>query len=162
MDPLLSALLIPAVVVFVVYRQMMTRPTARNGIVYVSAALVALGLLTGGLVDGGHLALSLALVAVEAIAAVVFGAVRAATVRVWMDEAGVTWSKATPLTLLAWLASVASRVGLYFAGTALGLTVSTSGILFFIGLTIGAQALLVARRGRALSGTTVRADNFVE
>ncbi|MEV1239854.1 hypothetical protein [Nonomuraea sp. NPDC049750] len=162
MDPLLSALLIPAVVIFVVYRQMMTRPTARNGIVYVSAALVALGLLTGGLIDTTQLALSLALVAVEAIAAVVFGAVRAATVRVWMDEAGVTWSKATPLTLLAWLASVASRVGLYFAGTALGLGVSTSGILFFVGLTIGAQALLVARRGRALSGTTVRADNFVE
>ncbi|MCA2221619.1 hypothetical protein [Nonomuraea aurantiaca] len=162
MDPLLSALLIPAVVIFVVYRQMMTRPTARNGIVYVSAALVALGLLTGGLIDTTQLALSLALVAVEAIAAVVFGAVRAATVRVWMDEAGVTWSKATPLTLLAWLASVASRVGLYFAGTALGLSVSTSGILFFVGLTIGAQALLVARRGRALSGTTLRADNFVE
>jgi FtsH-binding integral membrane protein len=162
MDPLLSALLIPAVVIFVVYRQMMTRPTARNGIVYVSAALVALGLLTGGLIDTTQLALSLALVAVEAIAAVVFGAVRAATVRVWMDEAGVTWSKATPLTLLAWLASVASRVGLYFAGTALGLGVSTSGILFFVGLTIGAQALLVARRGRALSGTTLRADNFVE
>ncbi|WP_433511072.1 hypothetical protein ACQP2T_45570 [Nonomuraea sp. CA-143628] len=162
MDPLLSALLIPAVVIFVVYRQMMTRPTARNGIVYVSAALVALGLLTGGLIDGAHLALSLALAAVEAIAAVVFGAVRAATVRVWMDKAGVTWSKATPLTLLAWLASVASRVGLYFAGTALGLHVSTSGVLFFVGLTIGAQALLVARRGRALSGTTVRADSFVE
>ncbi|MEU7740438.1 hypothetical protein [Nonomuraea sp. NPDC049158] len=162
MDPLLSALLIPAVIIFVVYRQMMTRPTARNGIVYVSAALVALGLLTGGLIDTAQLALSLALVAVEAIAAVVFGAVRAATVRVWMDEAGVTWSKATPLTLLAWLASVASRVGLYFAGTALGLGVSTSGILFFVGLTIGAQALLVARRGRALSGTTLRADNFVE
>ncbi|MEV6156629.1 hypothetical protein AB0L53_40425 [Nonomuraea sp. NPDC052129] len=162
MDPLLSALLIPAVVIFVVYRQMMTRPTARNGIVYVSAALVALGLLTGGLIDTTQLALSLALVAVEAIAAVVFGAIRAATVRVWMDEAGVTWSKATPLTLLAWLASVASRVGLYFAGTALGLNASTSGILFFVGLTIGAQALLVARRGRALSGTTLRADNFVE
>ncbi|MEU7828067.1 MULTISPECIES: hypothetical protein [unclassified Nonomuraea] len=162
MDPLLSALLIPAAVIFVVYRQMMTRPTARNGIVYVSAALVALGLLTGGLIDTAQLALSLALVVVEAIAAVVFGAVRAATVRVWMDEAGVTWSKATPLTLLAWLASVASRVGLYFAGTALGLNVSTSGILFFVGLTIGAQALLVARRGRALSGTTVRADSFVE
>ncbi|MFG1964485.1 hypothetical protein [Nonomuraea sp. NPDC049028] len=162
MDPLLSALLIPAVVIFVVYRQMMTRPTARNGIVYVSAALVALGLFTGGLIDSGHLALSLALGIVEAIAAVVFGAVRAATVRVWMDEAGVTWSKATPLTLLAWLASIASRVGLYFAGTALGLTLSTSGVLFFVGLTIGTQALLVARRGRALSDTTVRADNFVE
>ena len=35
-------------------------------------------------------------------------------------------------------------------------------IVFFIGLTIGTQALLVARRGRALSATTVRADNFVE
>lgn len=162
MDPMLSALLILAAVVFVVYRQMMTRPTARNGIVYVSAALVALGLLTGGLIDTTQLALSLALVVVEAIAAVVFGAVRAATVRVWMDEAGVTWSKATPLTLLAWLASVASRVGLYFAGAALGLTTSTNGVLFFVGLTIGAQALLVARRGRALSATTVRADSFVE
>ena len=162
MDPTQTALLSLAVVVFVVYRQMMTRPTARNGIVYVSAALIVLGVFTGGLIDGDHLAVSLALGVVEAIAAVAFGAIRAATVRVWMDEAGVTWSKATPWTVLAWLASVASRVGLYFAGAALALPVSTSGILFFVGLTIGTQALLVARRGRALSATTVRADSFVE
>ncbi|MBT2229519.1 hypothetical protein [Nonomuraea sp. NEAU-A123] len=162
MEPTQSALLILAAAVFIVYRQMKTRPTARNGIVYVSAALIVLGIFTGGLIDGDHLALSLALGAMEAVAAVVFGAIRAATVRVWMDEAGVTWSKATPLTVLAWLASLASRVGLYFAGAALGLPVTTSGLLFFIGLTIGTQALLVARRGRALSATTVRADNFVE
>ncbi|KAB8195758.1 hypothetical protein FH608_009605 [Nonomuraea phyllanthi] len=140
-------------VIFIVYRQMRTRPTARPGILYVGGAMIILGLITGGLIEPGQLALSIGLLVVEAAIAVGLGAWRATTVRVWLDASGVAWSKATGLTMLAWVLSVAARAGLYFAGTALGLTPSTSGILLFAGLTVAAQSYLVARRGRALTGT---------
>ncbi|WP_214322039.1 hypothetical protein [Nonomuraea sediminis] len=152
MDTPLLTVIVPLAALIIVYRQMMTRPTERPGILYLAIALAVLGLASGGIVDSGHLGVSIALVAVEVVCAVVFGVVRAATVRVWHDAAGVTWSKATGWTLLAWVVSIASRVGLYFAGAALGLAVSTGGLLLFIGLTIGVQSLLVTRRGRMLAG----------
>ncbi|MFI6600416.1 hypothetical protein ACIBHX_29585 [Nonomuraea sp. NPDC050536] len=161
MDTALATALIPLAALFIVYRQMMTRPTERPGILYVALALVVLGLAKGGIVDSGHLTLSVALVAVEVVCAVAFGMIRAATVRVWRDAAGVTWSKATGWTLLAWVVSIATRVGLYFVGAAFGLALSTGSLLLFIGLTIGVQSLLVTRRGRMLAGTPQRASSLV-
>jgi hypothetical protein len=161
MEPIQTVFLVLLVAVFVVYRQMRTRPTASRGVLYTSAIMVVVGVAGGGLIDGRHLTISLALLVVEVVAALALGAVRAATVRVWRDASGVAWSKATGWTALAWLASVAVRVGMYFASVALGLTVSTTSILLFMGLTIGAQALLVDRRGRALSGTARRADTVL-
>ncbi|MEU0567053.1 hypothetical protein ABZ297_16935 [Nonomuraea sp. NPDC005983] len=161
MDPILAPALILLAVAFVVYRQMMTRPTARSGLVYVAGAMIVLGLVNGALIDTRHLTISITLLVVESVAAVALGAVRAATVRVWMDAAGVTWSKATGWTMLAWAGSVVARVGLYYAGTLFGLASSTNGILFFMGLTVGVQALLVAWRGQALARETRREDSFV-
>ncbi|GAA3214557.1 hypothetical protein [Nonomuraea helvata] len=162
MDYMPISFLIPLVALFVVYRQMKTRPTAKRGLLYTAAVMSVVGVVTGGLIDARHLALSIGLLLVEAVIAVALGVWRATTVRVWLDESGTAWSKATGWTLLAWLVSIAVRVGLYFAGQALGLTSSPTGILLFVGLTIGAQAYLVAQRGRALSsagrrpGTVVR------
>ena len=82
-----------------------------------------------------------------------FGIVRAATVRVWRDEMGVPWSRATGWTLLGWLASVAARFALLGVGPALGLDLAftPTALLVFVGLTIGAQVpLFVARRAHAL------------
>ncbi|MEV1169559.1 hypothetical protein [Nonomuraea sp. NPDC049784] len=161
MDYMPMSLVVLFAVIFVVYRQMKTRPTAKRGILYTAAVMIVVGVVTGGLIDGRHLALSLGLLVVEAVVAVALGVWRAATVRVWLDDSGIAWSRATGWTLLAWLASIATRVGLYFAGQALGLTSSPSGVLLFVGLTIGAQAYLVARRGRALTGTGRQPDTVV-
>ncbi|MFC7643037.1 hypothetical protein ACFQX6_20735 [Streptosporangium lutulentum] len=92
------------------------------------------------------------LLIVEAALAVAFGVVRAATVRVWRDETGAAWSRATGWTLVGWLASLATRVALLGVGPALGLDLAfaPTALLFFVGLTIGAQSLFVARRARAL------------
>jgi hypothetical protein len=160
-EPILISLLILIAVVFVVYRQMQTRPTAKRGILYTAAAMIIVGIASGGAIDPRHLALSLGLVLVEAVIAVALGVWRATTVRVWLDDSGVSWSRATAWTMLVWLASVAIRVGMYFAGGALGLDLSTGGILLFIGLTIGAQSYVVARRGRALSSMDRRPDTVV-
>ncbi|MET7329953.1 hypothetical protein [Nonomuraea sp. NPDC005650] len=161
MEPILISFLIPLAVVFVVYRQMQTRPTERRGILYTAAAMIVIGIASGGVVDSRHLVLSLCLALVEAVIAVALGVWRATTVRVWLDDSGVSWSRATGWTMLVWLVSVAVRVGLYFAGAALGLELSTSGVLLFVGLTIGAQSYVAARRGRALSSTVRRPDTVV-
>ncbi|MEV4109148.1 hypothetical protein [Nonomuraea sp. NPDC049695] len=161
MDYMPISFLIVLATIFVVYRQMKTRPTAKRGLLYTAAAMSVVGVVTGGLIDARHLALSIGLLLVAAVVAVALGVWRATTVRVWLDESGAAWSKATGWTLLAWLVSIAVRVGLYFAGQALGLTSSPTGILLFVGLTIGAQAYLVAQRGRALSGAGRRPDTVV-
>ncbi|MEW9526930.1 hypothetical protein [Microbispora sp. NPDC049125] len=148
--------LIAVAAVVVIYRQMMTRPTERRGVLYISAALVVYGLLGGGLFDPAHLALSVVLVVAEIALAVIFGFVRAGTVRVWRDQAGVTWSQASVWTLVAWLASLASRVVLFVAGRAAGVESAPATVLVFVGVTIAAQSLLVIRRGRALPGSAVR------
>ncbi|MDX3107884.1 hypothetical protein ACIBO5_31770 [Nonomuraea angiospora] len=161
MEPILISPLIIIAVVFVVYRQMQSRPTAKRGILYTATAMIVVGIASGGAIDPRHLAFSLCLVLVEAVIAVALGVWRATTVRVWLDDSGVSWSRATAWTMLVWLASIAIRVGLYFAGGALGLELSTGGILLFVGLTIGAQAYVVARRGRALSSMDRRPDTVV-
>ncbi|MFF4617254.1 hypothetical protein [Nonomuraea jabiensis] len=161
MEPILITPLALLAVVFVVYRQMKTRPTAKRGILYTATAMIVVGIASGGAIDPRHLALSLSLFLVEAVIAVALGVWRATTVRVWLDDSGVSWSKATAWTMLVWLASIAIRVGLYLAGGALGLELSTGGILLFIGLTIGAQSYVVARRGRALSSMDRRPDTVV-
>jgi hypothetical protein len=160
-ETLQISLLVLLAVAFVLYRQLRTRPAEGTSALYAAAAMVVLGLVTGGLFDPEHLALSVTLLAVEAVAALALGVWRARTVRVWVDSAGVSWSKATGWTLLAWLASMATRAGLYFAGAAAGLTVSAGSILLFLGLTIGIQSYLVARRGRALAGAGRQPDTFV-
>lgn len=162
MDPFVTTVLVLLATAFVIFRQLATRQVGRLMAFIVPGVMIAAGVAAGGLVDPAHAALSLALLAVELVAAVAFGAVRAATVRVWHDASGTAWSKATGLTLLAWLASIAVRVALYAAGTALGLALSTGSILLFVGLSLGAQAYLTVRRARVLlAADGRRTDTFV-
>ncbi|MEV6864221.1 hypothetical protein AB0M44_24840 [Streptosporangium subroseum] len=152
MDPIQTAALAIVPTVFVLYRQMKTRIATGYGLRYTAIAMIAIGLLSGGLVDPHNLALSVTLLVVEAALAVAFGIVRAATVRVWRDETGVPWSRATGWTLVGWLASLATRFALLGTGPLLGLDLAftPTALLVFVGLTIGAQSLFVARRAHAL------------
>ncbi|MBP2704785.1 hypothetical protein JOL79_13275 [Microbispora sp. RL4-1S] len=151
-----NVVLIVAAVAFVIYRQTATRPTERRGALYVCAAMVLYSIAGGGLVDPRHTALSVGLLAAELILAVALGAVRALTVRVWRDETGVAWARGTAWTFAAWAGSIAARVVLYALGQAAGVNQPTNALFFFVGITLGTQALLVARRGRALPAPAVR------
>ncbi|MEO3868347.1 hypothetical protein ABGB18_05900 [Nonomuraea sp. B12E4] len=165
MESLQISLLVLLAVVFVIYRQLQARPTGRPAVfiapgIMIVAGLIP-GLLPGGLIDSRHLAASVTLLLVEAAVSAAFGVWRASTVRVWLDGSGVPWSKATGWTLLGWLASIAARFALLYVGTLLGLAPTAGSILLFVGITIGVQSYLVARRGRALAGTGRRADTVV-
>ncbi|WP_067172326.1 hypothetical protein [Microtetraspora niveoalba] len=156
MEPLQIAVLSVAVVLFVVYRQMMTRRTERRGILVLGGLMMLAGLAGGGVVDTGHVALGTLTLVLELACAVAFGFLRAATVRVWRDETGVTWSRGTGWTAAVWLASLASRIALLGGGYALGLASAPTSVLLFVGLTIAVQSVLVTRRARALPGVAVR------
>ncbi|WP_248962035.1 hypothetical protein [Sphaerisporangium perillae] len=153
MNPIETAPLAIAVTAFVVYRQMRIRVATGYGLQIFALIMIAVGLLSGGLIDTRDLALSVALMAVDLACAVAFGFLRAATVRVWRDEKGVTWCGGTVWTLLGWLASMVARIALYVVGRAFGMAPAPTAMLLFVGVTIGAQALLVARRARALSAS---------
>ncbi|MEV4802222.1 hypothetical protein AB0K18_19590 [Nonomuraea sp. NPDC049421] len=159
MNSVETGLLILLVLAFVIYRQFKTRPADRSSVLYISAVMIVIGLVSGGLFDPHHFALSLAFLAAEAVTGVGLGILRAMTVHIWTDAQGVAWSKGTVWTLLAWLASIAVRVIEQVAGTSMGLTVTTGGILIFVGLTLATQALVVSRRVRALPGSAARSYN---
>ncbi|MFF4773083.1 hypothetical protein ACFY05_09520 [Microtetraspora fusca] len=156
MEPLQIAVLSVAVVLFVVYRQMMTRRTERRGILVFGGLMMLAGLAGGGVVDTRHPALGVLMLVLELAVAVGFGFLRAATVRVWRDKAGVTWSRGTGWTAAAWLASLASRIALLGAGYALGLAPAPTSVLLFVGLTIAVQSVAVSLRARTLPRVTVR------
>ncbi|MGI5485919.1 hypothetical protein [Microtetraspora malaysiensis] len=150
------AVLSVAVVLFVVYRQMMTRRIERRGILVFAGVMMLVGLAGGGVVDTRHPALGVLMLVVELAVAVGFGFLRAATVRVWRDEAGMTWSRGTGWTAAAWLASLTSRVALFGAGYGLGLAPAPTSVLLFVGLTIAVQSVAVTLRARPLPRVPAR------
>ncbi|MFI6325782.1 hypothetical protein ACIBG8_50280 [Nonomuraea sp. NPDC050556] len=129
-----------AIVAFVVYRQMRTRKTDERGLLVLALALIVLG--------SPSALSSLAFSGVEVVAAVGFGFLRAATVRVWRDPSGVAWSQGTLWTLAAWLSSAAARYALYGVAAQLGVATDPTAFLLFAGVTIGVQSLVVTYRGR--------------
>ncbi|MEU6425804.1 hypothetical protein ABZ860_07865 [Microbispora sp. NPDC046973] len=139
-----------AVVAFVIYRQMTPRPVARPVGLIIAAVMVVAGFGGGGLVDPRHTALSLAVLVAELLVAAGLGVVRAMTTRVWRDRHGVAWSQGGVTTLIAWVGSIAVRVAMIALTSLLGLASSQSSVLLFVGVTLGVQFLVVARRASAL------------
>ncbi|GLX04106.1 hypothetical protein Misp03_10330 [Microbispora sp. NBRC 16548] len=139
-----------AVVAFVIYRQMRPRPVARPVGLIIAAVMVLAGLGGGGLVDPRHTALSLAVLVAELLVAAGLGVLRAMTTRVWRDQHGVAWSQGGVATLIAWVGSVAVRVAMIALTSLLGLASSQTSVLLFVGVTLGVQFLVVARRASAL------------
>ncbi|MEV4296204.1 hypothetical protein [Microbispora rosea] len=138
------------VVAFVIYRQMRPRPVARPVVLIIAAVMILAGLGGGGLVDAGHASLSIAVLVAELLVAAGLGVLRAMTTRVWRDQHGVAWAQGGVPTLIAWVGSIAVRVAMMALTSFLGLASSQSSVLLFVGVTLGVQFLVVARRANAL------------
>ncbi|MEU6407527.1 hypothetical protein [Microbispora sp. NPDC046933] len=144
-----------AVLAFVIYRQMTPRPVARPVGLFIAALMILGGLGGGALVDPRHTALSLAVLVAELLVAAGLGVLRAMTTRVWRDRNGVAWSQGGVVTLIAWVGSIAVRVAMIALTSLLGLASSQTSVLLFVGVTLGVQFLVVARRAKALPGAPV-------
>jgi len=85
------------------------------------------------------------------VLAAIFGALRARTVRVWLDD-GQAWSQGNWLTAVLWIASLAAHLGydiLVGHGNGIrGLGVAT--IVLYLAISLGFQRVLVMQRAHRL------------
>ncbi|MBO3751275.1 hypothetical protein J5X84_34820 [Streptosporangiaceae bacterium NEAU-GS5] len=138
-----------AALAFSIYRQMRPTPVVADKALLLPAVLIVLGVVQGGLTEGG----SVALLTLELAAAVVSGVVRGATMRLWRDASGALWRQGTIWTAVAWILSIAIRIGLVLLSHPAGAhAVSTASILIFLGLSLATQTAWVAYRSASISG----------
>jgi hypothetical protein len=145
---IIQAILGIAVITLVICRQLRTRPVNGPGLRFI-AVLAVIGLLeTSTYSRDNHAgAMTLAALAGSLVLAGVFGAVRAATVRVWLDG-GQAWSKGNWLTAALWITALAAHLG-YDGLIAQGhwnRGVGAATVVLYLAVTLGVQRVIVQQR----------------
>jgi hypothetical protein len=142
-----------AVLALLIWRQLSTRPVNASGL-RLTVILLAVGLLeTGQFLSKNHAGtLTYAAIVGSLLIAALFGALRAATVRIWAAS-GQAWSKGNWLTALLWIAAVAAHLGYdalvaYSHGTR-GLGTVT--LVLYLAVSLGFQRVIVHYRANRLS-----------
>jgi hypothetical protein len=139
------------VLAFVIYRQLIARPVRDNfrlplllGIIglielidFLKQHHTSTNLITLGLV--GSLVL-----------AALFGAARALTTKVWVDNSGVAWRKGNVLTAVLWVLSLAAHLGydqLVYSRSSLGEVT----ILLYLAVSFAVQRVILQARADRLT-----------
>jgi hypothetical protein len=141
-----------AVLALLIYRQLSARPVTGSAL-RLLAILAVIGLLqTYQFLSKGHARpLTFAALGGSLVLAAVFGALRAGTTRVWLQD-GQAWSKGNWLTAGLWVASLAAHLGydivVVHGPGARGLGTAT--IVLYLAVTLGFQRVLVLRRAHRL------------
>jgi hypothetical protein len=150
---ILDVILGVAVLALLIYRQLAVRPVNASAALRLIAILLVIGLLqTYRFLSKTHAhPLTFAAIGGSLVLAAIFGALRAGTVRVWLDD-GQTWSQGNWLTATLWIASLAAHLGydiLIAHGSGVrGLGVAT--IVLYLAISLGFQRVLVLQRARRL------------
>jgi hypothetical protein len=141
-----------AVLALLNYRQLTVHPVNASALRLV-AILVIVGLLqTYQFLSKGHdHPLTYAALGGSLVLAAIFGALRAGTVRVWLQD-GQAWSQGNWLTAALWIASLVAHLGydalVVHGPGARGLGTAT--IILYLAVTLGFQRVLVYRRAHRL------------
>lgn len=137
-----------AVFVIILWRQRQVRPLRSRVTGAIVLAVLGFGNLTASAraqpLSAAQVTWLVSLLAVDAVG---LGAVRALTVRVWIDDAGQAWRQGTWWTALLWIAGAAVHE---LADGVAGIG-STSALLY-LGLTLAAQRLVLNARKPAAPG----------
>jgi hypothetical protein len=148
----LDILLGLAVLALLIYRQLRSQPVNASAL-RLTAILLIVGLFqTFQFLSKYHAhPLTYAAIGGSLVLAGIFGALRASTVRLWLQD-GEAWSKGNWLTAALWVASLAAHLGydvLVWRGHgARGLGTAT--IVLYLAITLGFQRLLVLQRAHRL------------
>ena len=144
-----------AVLALLIYRQLSARQVNASALRLI-AVLVIIGLFqTYQFLSKGHdHPRTWAALAGSLVLAAVFGALRAGTVRIWLQD-GQAWSKGNWLTATLWILSLVAHLVydvLIVPGQgARGLGTAT--IVLYLAITLGFQRVLVLRRASRLQVT---------
>lgn len=134
-----------AIFVLILWRQRQARPLRSRMTGPVVLAVAGLASLTAYArtepLSPHELAWIASLLAVDAVG---LGAVRALTVRVWLDGTGLAWRQGTWWTVLLWIAGAAAHS---VADGATG--VGSASALLYLGLTLATQRLVLSARSPA-------------
>jgi hypothetical protein len=141
-----------AVVALLIYRQLIARPVNASTL-RLLVILGVVGLLqTVQFLEQNHSgALTYELIAGSLVLAATFGALRAATVRIWIAS-GQAWSRGNWLTACLWLAAVAAHLG-YDALVAHGpgnRGLGSATVVLYLAISLGFQRVIVQQRARRL------------
>jgi hypothetical protein len=146
-----------AVLALLIYRQLIARPVRARGLQIV-AVLAVIGVLQTVQYfdkyhssDGTYAALGGSLVL-----AAIFGALRSATVRLWIQD-GQAWQKGNWLTGVLWAVALAAHLGydaLVARGHGHGVpSVGDATVVLYLAVSLGVQRVLVQQRAnRVLPG----------
>jgi hypothetical protein len=152
----LSYLVIGVVVLgLLIYRQLVARPVRGNQRVVL--ILVIIGLVEAVQYMQKLHAGSTAVVALvgSLILAAVFGAARAATVRIWVQD-GQAWSKGNLLTAALWVVAVGAHLGYdYLIGQHKDIgNLGDATVLLYLAVSLAIQRVIVTFRAQRLDPAT--------
>jgi hypothetical protein len=141
-----------AVLVLLIYRQLSVRQVNASTLRLIAILLVVGLLQTYRFLSQNHAhPLTFAAIGGSLVLAAVFGALRASTVRIWLQDRQA-WSQGTWLTAVLWIASLAAHLGydilVAHGHGARGLGVAT--IVLYLAISLGFQRVLVMRRAHRL------------
>jgi len=143
-----------AVLVLLIYRQLRARPISAGGLRLV-AILAVIGVIeTAGYLQKYHGGpATYAALGGSLVLAAVFGVVRAATVRLWMQD-GQVWGKGNWLTAALWIIALAVHLGydaLVAHGHGSSGNVGTATVVLYLAVSLGVQRLIAQLRASRLA-----------
>ncbi|MFZ0046133.1 MAG: hypothetical protein WAL16_09880 [Streptosporangiaceae bacterium] len=141
-----------AVLGLLIYRQLVARPVQGNQRLVL--ILVIIGLIeTAQYLQKLH-AGSAAIVALAGslVLAAIFGAARAATVRIWIQD-GQAWSKGNILTAALWVVALGAHLGYdYLIGQHKDIgSLGDATVLLYLAVSLAVQRVIVVLRAQRLS-----------
>jgi hypothetical protein len=143
---------------FVLVRQVQRRSVKEDARPVFLLILLAVGLVDFVKFVQGHPVngTGIAMLAASLVAAGVFGAIRAYTVRLWRED-GVLYRQGNVWTILLWLVAIGVHFGadtlIDGSGSAKGL--ATSALMLYVAVTFGVQRLVLGSRAIGMSRQAV-------
>jgi hypothetical protein len=144
----LNAVLVLALVAWVLYRQTIARPVRIRSLWLLPAILIVIGVAAISHVDNGNLSATATLyLVIDLVTSLVVGAIRGCFVRVY-ERDGVMWRRGTAVTMALWIVSIGIRVVIAIvAGNAGVANVSNAALEITLGVSLLGQNAVVALRG---------------
>jgi hypothetical protein len=141
-----------------VFRQLQSRPVRANQRLLLILLVVGLVETSSGLQRVHTGPATVAALAGSLVLAATFGAVRAFTVRIWMQD-GQPWMRGGLLTAVLWIAALAAHLGYdYLVGQDTSMAqLGTATLLLYLVASLGVQRLVVAYRVKRLHLAGLRA-----
>jgi hypothetical protein len=139
------------VLAFILYRQLQPRPVRDNFRLPLILGVVGVVELVEYLQHRPHGTGVIAALAGSLVIAAVFGAIRAATVRVWVDG-GQAWRQGNSLTALLWVVSLAAHLGYdYIVDRKAGQSgLGSASLLLYFGVTFTIQRVILQARAQRI------------